>query len=62
MGPGSSLVVGLAALIIAIALVWLARLYSYTRFMNAGLVFALFPAVVLVLISFGLALVLSALF
>ena len=49
-------------LVIAAGLVWFGRQYSYTRFMNAGVVFVTYPAVVLVFIAYGLALVISALY
>ena len=62
MGIGSSLAVGITSLLIALALVWFGRQYSYTRFMNTGVVFVTFPAIVLVFISFGLALLISALY
>jgi hypothetical protein len=60
MGTGSSLAVGIAFLGIAFALVWFGRLYSHTGFMNAGVVFVTYPAVVLVFISFGFALLITA--
>ena len=60
MGTGTSVAVGTIALVIAFALVWFGRLYSHTRFMNAGLVFVTYPAVVLVFISFGFALLISS--
>jgi hypothetical protein len=46
--------------VIAFALVWFGRLYSHTRFMSAGVVFVAYPAVVLVFISFGFALLITA--
>jgi len=55
-----ALAVGIAALAIAFALVWFGRLYSHTPFMNNGLVFVTYPAIVLVFISFGAALMLTA--
>jgi hypothetical protein len=54
------LTAGLIFLLIAFALVWFGRLYSHTRFMNAGVVFVAYPAVVLVFISFGFALLITA--
>ena len=60
MGTGSSFAGGIVALLIAFALVWFGRLYSHTRFMNAGLMFVTYPAVVLVFISFGFALLISS--
>jgi hypothetical protein len=54
------LAVGIAFLGIAIGLVWFGRLYSHTRFMNAGVVFVTYPAMVLVFISFGFALLITA--
>ena len=59
MGTGSSLVVGIAFLGIAFGLVWFGRLYSHTHFMHVSLVFVTYPAVVLVLISFGFALLIN---
>jgi hypothetical protein len=61
MGTGSSLAVGIAFLVIAFALVWFGRPYSHTRFMNVGVVYVTYPAVVLVFISFGFALLITAL-
>ena len=60
MGTGSSLAVGIVFLGIAFGLVWFGRLYSHSRFMNAGVVFVAYPAVVLVFISFGFALLITA--
>ncbi|MDF2973781.1 MAG: hypothetical protein K0R61_4231 [Microvirga sp.] len=60
MGTGTSVAVGTIALVIAFALVWFGRLYSHTRFMNAGVAFVTYPAVVLVFISFGFALLITA--
>ena len=37
-----------------------AVMYSHTRFMNVGVVFVAYPAVALVFISFGLALIITA--
>ena len=51
--------VGIAFLGIAFGLVWFGRLYSHTRFMNVSLVFVTYPAVVLVFIAFGLALLIN---
>jgi hypothetical protein len=44
----------------AFALVWFGRLYSHSPFMNTGAVFVTYPALVLVFISFGLALMFTA--
>jgi hypothetical protein len=60
MRTGSSLAVGIALLGIAVGLVWFGRLYSHSRFMNAGVVFVTYPAVVLVFISFRFALLITA--
>jgi hypothetical protein len=55
-----TLAVGGAALAIAFALMWFGRLYSHSPFMNTGAVFVTYPALVLVFISFGLALMFTA--
>jgi hypothetical protein len=62
MGTGSALAGGITLLSIAVALVWFGRLYAHARFMNAGVVFVAYPAVVLVFISFGVALLIGALY
>jgi hypothetical protein len=59
MGTGSSVAGGIVALVIAFALVWFGRQYSHTHFMNVSLVFVTYPAVVLVFIAFGLALLIN---
>jgi hypothetical protein len=61
LGTGSSFAGGIVALLIAFALVWFGRLYSHTHFMNISLVFVTYPAVVLVFISFGFALLINTL-
>ena len=53
--------VGAAALLLAFALVWFGRLYSNGKFMNNPVVYVTYPAVVLVFISFGVALLITAL-
>jgi len=62
MSTGTSVSIGIVFLVFAFGLVWFGRRYSHSRFMNTGLVFVSFPAVVLVFISYGLALIISALY
>jgi hypothetical protein len=54
------LTAGIALLLVAFALVWFGRLYSHTRFMNVGFVHVTYPAIVLVFIAFGVALLITA--
>ena len=51
---------GIAALMVAFALVWFGRLYSHTPFMNIGVVYVSYPAIVLVFIAFGVAILITA--
>ena len=60
MAETGIVLVGVAALALAFGLVWFARLYSHTHFMNSGLVFVTYSAIVLVFIAFGLALIVTA--
>jgi hypothetical protein len=60
MKMAGELTAGLALLLIAFALVWFGRLYSHSRFMNVGVVFVAYPAIVLVFIAFGVALIIVA--
>lgn len=60
MGMASELTLGIGALVAAFALVWFGRLYSHARFMNIGVVQVSYPAIVLVFIAFGGALLVTA--
>jgi hypothetical protein len=60
MRMAGELTAGIALLLAAFALVFFGRLYSHTRFMNVGLVHVTYPAVVLVFIAFGVALLITA--
>jgi hypothetical protein len=61
MGMAGELILGIAAVVAAFALVWFGRMYSHTSFMNVGFVHVTYPAVVLVFIAFGVALLITAL-
>jgi hypothetical protein len=60
MSVAGELIAGIALLLVAFALVWFGRLYSHTRFMNAGFIYVTYPAIVLVFIAFGVALLITA--
>jgi hypothetical protein len=53
---------GLAALGVAFALVWFGRQRAHTPFMNSGLVFVTYPALVLVFITIGASLIILGLY
>jgi hypothetical protein len=61
MAMAAEVLGGIAALLVAFALVWFGRMYSHSRFMNVGVVHVTYPAVVLVFIAFGAALLITAL-
>jgi hypothetical protein len=60
MAMAGELALGIAGLVAAFALVWFGRLHSHRPFMNIGVVHVTYPAVVLVFIALGVALLITA--
>jgi hypothetical protein len=60
MAMATELALGIAALLVAFALVWFGRLYSHIPFMNIGVVHVTHPAIVLVFIALGLGMLIPA--
>jgi uncharacterized membrane protein YwzB len=51
MRLATELVIGIVCLGIVIAMVWWGRAHAYSRFMQNGLVFVTYPAVVLIFVA-----------